>query len=364
MKTLRIGVVGFAHMHVLHLVDTFVELNDKATFTGLFDPPPDVPTLTNQSANRHQNIAAVAEKTGAAVLNSVDAVLGTRPDLVIVCCENARHAEVCSKILLAGVHVLVEKPMAVTMQQALAMQRAAYLGNAKLIVNWPSTWMPAVRTAERLVREGMIGRPFRFHYRNYSSLGPFTYGQSLTELEKSVEWWHRDAPGGGATMDYCCYGACLARWFLGEDPVAAFGLRANFGHQFSAADDYGAITAQFPGAVAIVEGSWTTVHPGTPNGPIVSGLSGTLVAEDDRVLVYKNYHSKEPPLIVPADPLPAERETIGKEVLHHLATGEPLHPTLDTQVNLGAMMVLDAGIRSSKSRKQELAGSAVYTIGE
>lgn len=364
MKRYKIGVVGFAHMHVLHLVDTFHELGDRVTFTGLYDLPPAVPTLTDQSANRHQNIRAVAEQTGAPVLGSVDAVLETEPDLVIVCCENARHAEVCSKILLRGIHVLVEKPMAPTMQQALAMERAAQLGNARLFINWPSTWMRAVRTAERLVREGAIGRPFRFHYRNYSSLGPFSYGQTLSDLEKSVEWWHRDGTGGGATMDYCCYGACLARWMLGCDPLAAYGVRANFAHQYSSADDYGTITAQFPDAVAIVEGSWSTVHPGVPNGPIISGHGGTLVTDDDEVRLFTQYHSDAPPIVVPADALPEGRDTIGKEVLHCLDTGDAPHPTLDLPVNLGAMKLLDAGIRSSKSGRLEQAGSATYTIGE
>ena len=366
MKQYKIGVVGFAHMHITHLVDTLFELADRVVFTGLYDPAPAVATLTDQGGNRHRNVAKIAEQTGAPVLDSIEAVLGTQPDLVVVCSENARHAEICSQILLRGIHVLVEKPMAPTMQQAYAMARAAQLGGARLFINWPSTWMPVVRTAERLVREGRIGKPFRFHYRNYSSLGPFSYGQTLTDREKSVEWWHQDFTGGGATMDYCCYGACLARWMLDSEPIAAYGVRANFAHQFSSGDDYGTITAQFPEAVAIVEGSWTTVHPGVPNGPIISGLEGTLVADTDadEVRLFNQYHGKDAPEAVAADPLPEGRETIGKEVIHCLDTGDAPHPTLDLPVNLGAMMLLDAGIRSAKSGMREQTGSAVYTIGE
>lgn len=364
MKTYKIGVIGFAHMHVLDLLKRFVEMRERVEFIGCYDLPPEVPTLTDQESNRYRNIERAIEMTGMPKLHSVSAIIKEKPDLVIVCTENARHSEVCSRLLLKGIHVLVEKPMAPTLAQALQMFRAAKLGKAELIVNWPSTWMPAVRTGQRLVQEGAIGKPFRFHYRNASSKGPFEYGQSLSPAEKAAEWWHQDFTGGGATMDYCCYGSCLARWYLGADPIAAYGVRANFAHQFSSADDYGTITASFPEAVAIVEGSWVTVHSGDSNGPIVMGLEGTLIVDDNQVRIFNKYHSNEPPVIIPADSFPGGRNTIAKEVLHHFDTGEALHPTLDTEVNLGAMMMLDAGIRASKSGKQELAGSNVYTIGE
>ncbi len=366
MKTYRVGVVGFAHMHVTSLVKDFHEMGERVRFIGCFDPEPEVPTLTDQHANRRQNVAAVVDRTGMPVLGSVDEVLGQNPDIVIVCCENAWHAKCASQILLRGVHVVLEKPMAATLAQAYAMVRASELGGARLIVNWPSTWFPAIRAAQRLVSEGAIGKPFRFQYRNFASGGPFSYGQTMTELEKSVEWWHRDGMGGGASLDYCCYGACLSRWFLGEDPIAAYGVRASFGHQFTAADDYGAITAKFPSAVAHIEGSWTTIHPGAPNGPIVCGLEGTIAVDQENqkeVRLFKTHRTSDAQ-IIPVAPLPEGRANIGQEVIHCLDTGDALHPTLDLPVNIGAMMVLDAGLRSSVTRKEESTGSRVYTIGE
>ena len=52
-----------------------------------------------------------------------------------------------------------------------------------------------------------------------------------------------------------------------------------------------------------------------------------------------------------------------KEVFSHFEKGTPLHPTLDMKVNLDAMVVLDAALRSARSGKLELAGSEVWTIG-
>ena len=63
------------------------------------------------------------------------------------------------------------------------------------------------------------------------------------------------------------------------------------------------------------------------------------------------------------DPLPEGRETLAREFIHHLETGEPLHPTLEMMQNLEAMAILDAGIRSAASGKMELVNNITWCIG-
>ena len=118
--------------------------------------------------------------------------------------------------------------MATSMTDALRMVYAANEGNATLAVNWPSTWSPGIRLAHELTAKGVVGKVFKFTYRNSDSHGPFSYGENLTDLEKSSEWWYDAGTGGGAFWDYCCYGSCLASWFIGRPVRAAYGLRANF----------------------------------------------------------------------------------------------------------------------------------------
>jgi hypothetical protein len=67
--------------------------------------------------------------------------------------------------------------------------------------------------------------------------------------------------------------------------------------------------------------------------------------------------------IYEGDPLPAGRDETPGELIHHLETGEPLHPTLDVALNLDAQAILDAGIRSAASGKQEPVDNAVWCIG-
>ncbi len=355
MKKYRIGVIGFAHMHINSLVKDFVDLGDKVEWVACADIKPLKPSISDKRSTRSNNIKNVMEMTGITSLyDDYKKLLDENSlDIAIVCCENAFHGEVVSDILSRGINVVVEKPMATSMTEALKIAHAARQSGAVLAVNWPSTWFPGVRLAHKLVSEGAVGKVFKFTYRNKDSQGPFSYGEQLSEQEMAAEWWYHAKSGGGAFWDYCCYGSCLASWFIGTPVRSAYGLRANFNSPFGDAEDYGTITAIFDNAVALIEGSWTTVNSGTPNGPVVFGLDGTLVTDGDEVRIYDKRHTSTPSAVYKAEPLPEDRNNIAKEFISHLENGTPLHPTLDMEVNLNAMMILDTGYRSSVSNKLE-----------
>jgi predicted dehydrogenase len=297
---------------------------------------------------------------------------------VIFCPENARHGEVAEAIASHGAHMVTEKPMSASLSDALRMARAAQANDVTLMVNWPTTWQPAVRTMKALIDEGTIGDVWEVKWRNGASMGPLSYGKggdAYTDLEKGTEWWHHTAPGGGALLDYCCYGACLSRWYLGQPAVAATAMRANLTSQYGDADDNAIITVRFPNALALLEATWTTWHVGVPTGPIAYGTRGTLVVNrrqmagrDRRVQVVEVYTSRNqgltgPDRLVEGEPLPEGRKTMAEEFIHHLETGDPLHPTLDMNQNLEVMAILDAGIRSANSGKVELINDATWCVG-
>ena len=361
---LRCAVIGFAHMHIVGLVEKFTA-TDAVEWAAFADLPAKKEPLSMQRDTRRFNLEAVKTHTGVdkTYTDYRQLLAENQIGLAICCGENARHSEVICELLSRGIHVVVEKPMATTMAGALAIADAARRSGAKVIVNWPSTWSPGIRLAQKAVADGVIGKPFRFHYRNGSSLGPFSYGQTLPDMEKGAEWWYDASLGGGAFWDYCCYGACLSSWLLDQAPVAAMALRANFTSPFGDAEDFATITVRYAGAISILEGSWATLASGVPAGPVIHGSEGTLVTMGDCVHIYKDRSGAEPTQILQAPPLPKGRANIGEEVLHHLQTGDALHPTLDLPVNLRAMMILDAGYRSSVSGKLETAADHHYGVG-
>jgi len=364
-KVYRLGVIGFAHMHVNSLIDGFSKLAN-VEWVACADTKPKVPSVSSQPSTRKANVERALTVTGIPKYyeDYRDMLANEDFDIVIFCPENARHGEVAEAIAATGTHMLTEKPMAASLSEALRMVRAARNFGVSLMVNWPTTWSPAVRKVQELIAAGEIGDVWEVKWRNGASLGPLAYGQEISDMEKGAEWWHQAGTGGGALLDYCCYGACLARWYLGEAAQAAQAIKANLASTYGDAEDNAVITVRFSSAIAILEGTWTTFHSGIPTGPVVYGSSGTIVIDNSRgICLYKDRGKSEPTAVLTGDPLPPGRSTPAEEFIHHLETSEPLHPTLDMPINVDAMAILDAGIRSAATGKLELVNSAHWCIG-
>ncbi len=375
----RLGAIGFAHMHVNTLLAEFARL-PNVRWVACADTVPEVPSLSAKPSSRKANLKLAQEVIGIPEVYADyrEMLDKERLDIVIFCPENARHGEVAEAIAARGVHMVTEKPMSATLADALRMVRACRANKVELMVNWPTTWSTAMRAMKRLLGEEVIGDVLEVKWRNGASMGPLSYttgADAFSDAEKGAEWWHRAAAGGGALLDYCCYGACLARYFIGEQAVAAYGLKANLISHYGDADDNAVITVRFPRAMAVLEGTWTTWNVGLPTGPVVYGSRGTLVlssrpgSEGGRptpvVEVYttRGHGPADPDQIVVGDPLPVGRATLAEEFIHHLETGEPLHPTLEMVFNLEVMAILDAGARSASSGKLEMVDSATWCIG-
>jgi predicted dehydrogenase len=278
--------------------------------------------------------------------------------------------EACAE---AGVNVCVEKPMAMSLSDSLRMARACHAAGTTMIVNWPLTWSASARKAKELIDAGTIGRVLEVKWRSGHTgpLGPGAAHAGVSETaapmsgpERGATWWHQTAAGGGAMLDYCCYGALVSRWYIGEQAIAAMGMRANLDSQWGDGDDNAAMIVRFPAAMALLEGSWTTWDHGVPTGPIVYGTTGTLVVESrdgERIVRLERGHGQT--TIYAPDPLPEGRTNVAEEFIYHLATGEPLHPTLEAGLNVEVMAILDAGVRSASSGKIELVDSAAWCIG-
>ena len=156
-EKLRLGVIGFAHMHINTLIDDFDRL-ENAEWVACADTPAKTPSISREFGTRHANIQRAMDHTGIKKFyqDYQEMLEAETFDLVLVCSENAQHADVIEAIAAKGAHIVVEKPMAGTLSDALRMVKAAERHDVKLIVNWPSTWSPAVRKAHELVSHSLI----------------------------------------------------------------------------------------------------------------------------------------------------------------------------------------------------------------
>ena len=361
-KTYRLGVIGFAHMHINELMRAFAAL-PNVQWVACADTNPALPELVTARFTRRWNLDHAHDDVGIpAVYRDYREMLEREHfDIVLFCPENARHAEVAEAIAAHGANMVTEKPMAASLDEARRMAEAARAAGVALMVNWPTTWSSAIRKAKQLLDGGAIGRLLELKWRG-GSMGPLSHGSThpgvdgsalpMSDEQKGSTWWHQKATGGGALLDYCCYGACLSRWYVGKPALAAFGLAANLNTPYGDADDNAVITVRFPNALAILEATWTTLDHGVPTGPILYGETGTMVVERgaDRQVVRLLQGRGHEPRLIEGDPLPKGRATLAQEFIHHLETGEPLHETLQVGFNLEAMAILDAGIRATETK--------------
>ena len=364
MKSYRVGVIGFAHMHVNELVDRFAATG-RSPIVACADTTPRMPSVTEVEGSRRANLKRTLALPSKPRLHGDyrELLASERLDIAIVCAENARHAEVVEAAAAHRVHVVTEKPMAARLDQAQAMESTAKRSGISLAINWPFAWQPEFRTLKKLVDDKAIGDLWQLKWRNPASLGPLAHGSLhpgdtvvsgiVSDAQKGAEWWHHADIGGGALLDYCCYGACLAAWLMPGAPTSVMGMTANLLSQYGDADDNAAILVRFPAGLSILEASWTTVHNGS--GPVLTlyGTKGTISIDGGEVRIYRESYAKAPSHIEKGEALPQRRATIAEEFLHHLETGEALHPLFDLPINLAAMAILDAGLRSAASGASE-----------
>lgn len=372
-KRYRVGIIGFAHMHVSYLAQHFGD-HPQVDWVACADTPhaPErrIAPFT-RDWNRQQIVAAQGiPKT----YDDYREMLRAEPlDIVIVTCENAHHAAVVEACAAAGVHVCVEKPMAGSLANGLRMVRACQAAGTTLVTNWPVTWSAQAHAAKQLLDQGKIGRVLEVKWRSGHTgpLGPSVRhpgveetAEEMTGAERGATWWHQAAAGGGALIDYCCYGALVSRWYVGEQATGVLGMRANLDSHWGDADDNAVLVVRYPQAMALIEGSWTTWSHGVATGPIVYGTEGTLVVDSYATPPeIRVHHSSGEITNHPAPALPAERDNVAKAMIHHLETGAPLHVTLQVPFNLEVMAILDAGIRAATSQKLELVNNATWQIG-
>ncbi len=374
MDKVRVGIIGFAHMHVTDVAAHYAE-HPQVQWVACADTVPYRPELRDAPYTRVWNMEHAIENLGVPKgYDDYEEMLDKENfDLIVVQSENAQHAAIVEACAARGVSCQVEKPMAHTLSDALRMVRATQAAGTELFINWPITWDPTARRAKELLDDGIIGRILELKWRagHTGPLGPGAMHAGVTETadamtgpERGATWWHQTDTGGGAMLDYCCYGAMVARWMIGVQAQAAIGLKANLDSHWGDADDNAAMIVRFPGAMALFEGSWTTWDHGVPTGPIVYGTQGTLVVErkgdKPQIRVERGHGNTE---IFEPGVLPEGREDVASEIVHHYATGEPIQRTMEMLFNLEAMAILDAGVRSAASGRIEAVDNATWCIG-
>jgi UDP-N-acetylglucosamine 3-dehydrogenase len=244
----KVGIVSFAHMHAHNYAAALGRLGGIAEFVGIAD----------EDGSRGR---AVAEQYGVPFIRDAGELLSVA-DAIIVCTENKDHARFTVEALDRGVHVLCEKPIATTIDDALRMINAAQDSDAQLRVAFPVRYLSSIRQAKKAVETGMIGRVLAVNATNHG---------------KMPDGWFLDleAAGGGAVMDHTVHVADLLRWILNTEVESVYAeIGATFGD--GQVDDSAILTLELAnGVFATVDPSWSRGDGYPTWGDVTMQITGT-----------------------------------------------------------------------------------------
>jgi predicted dehydrogenase len=165
------------------------------------------------------------------------------------------HRQVVEMCADRGITVMMEKPLAVNLEHARAMQAAAKKGGIQVLVNYETTWYPSNTEAYSMVHDQHAIGDIRKVVVHDGHRGPQEIGCSADFLG-----WLTDPVqnGGGALMDFGCYGADLITWLMdGKKPESVLAVTQQIKPEiYPKVEDEATILLTYPKAQGIIQASW------------------------------------------------------------------------------------------------------------
>ena len=333
---IRIAIIGLVHNHVAGFLPRVLKSED-VQLVGIVEPNQKL--VAPNAARYHLN-------TNLFFSTLTDLFAKTNVDVVATFTSTFDHRRVVEECALRGVHVMVEKPLAVNMEHANAIEAAAKKGGIQVLVNYETTWYAANQVAYEMVEQNAIGelRKVVIHdgHRGPKEIGcPPEFLQWLTDPVLN---------GGGALMDFGCYGADLMTWLMqGQRPTSVFAVTQQIKPEvYPKVEDEATIVLTYPRAQAIIQASWN--WPFNRKDMEIYGQTGQIIIpQRDRLRVRQG-------LIPESEITPAPLKRADADPLAYLTAvvrGE-IKPTglSALEVNMTVMEILDAARQSVATGKR------------
>jgi len=220
-----------------------------------------------------------AEQHGVTGYTDLDKMLADdRVDIINICTPSGAHRDAAVAAANAGKHVVVEKPLEITLQRCDDIINACRDNNVKLCTILPSRFSPANQALKAAIDSGKFGH--------------LTLGDTYVKWWRSQEYydsggwrgtWKLD--GGGSYMNQAIHNVDLIYWFMGEvESVSA--LTSTVAHERIEVEDVGVAALKFKnGALGTIEAT-TAAYPGLLKRTEIHGTKGSVVVEQDDVALW------------------------------------------------------------------------------
>lgn len=245
---MKIGILGCEHMHAASYVAEGKKLED-VEFVGIAE------------ADRKRG-ESFAKMYGLKYYEDYHKLLEEDIDTVIICSANSRHAAMAIDAANSKKHVIVEKPIATTIEDAQKMIASCKENGVKLMVALPVRYAPAILRAKQIVDSGRIGDIVAINGTNHGSMPGGWF------IDKKLS-------GGGAVIDHTIHVADIMHWMLNCDIKEVFAKMGTKIHDIDV-EDCGLLFMEFEnGTYATLDTSWNRPESFPTWGDVTMEIIGT-----------------------------------------------------------------------------------------
>lgn len=263
---MNIGIMSFAHIHATSYADAIKRI-PSATLTAIYDTD----SSRGQQASAMYDVPFFADITQ---------FLANPIDVVLVCSENVLHKEMVIAAAKAKKHILCEKPIATTLEDAEEMIAACEENGVKLSIAYPVRYSAPIRDLKQAI--------------DASELGDIVAIRSTNRGQNPGGWFiDEQLAGGGAVLDHTVHMVDIMRWYLNSEAVEVSAFANRYFTELDT-DDAGIMTIVFEnGVVASHDASWSRFPQFPTWGDVMIEVIGTKATRKVDVFNEKlNVYSK------------------------------------------------------------------------
>jgi predicted dehydrogenase len=338
----RMGIAGMTHDHVNGIL--YHPKHEGMVLVGFAEPNKELAMRQLKKANLPDSLW----------FPTLDALIAkTKPDAVCDFRSTFEHLETVEKCAPLKIHVMVEKPLAVNLQHAQKMATLAQKHGIQLITNYETTWYGSHHQAFDMIHKQAAIGEIRKVMVHDGHRGPREIGCS----EEFLAWLTDPLKnGGGAIMDFGCYGADLMTWLMkGERPLSVMAIaQTNKPDVYPKVDDEATIIVQYPKAQAIFQASWN--WPFDRKDTEIYGQNGYIFANGNPEMTVRigerNKAKVEKIAVTPLKTPYNDAFTYFAAVVR--GTINPENDLGSLKINMVAMEILEAAVKSAKTKKAVL----------
>lgn len=337
-EPVRIGVAGLSHAHVMWLLRSLDRTDVQVV--GIAEPNRDLAQRYAKQFGFDTNL----------VFQSLEEMLDqTHPEGVVTFTSIYEHLAVVEACAPRGIHVMVEKPLAVSAEHAKKMIALSRKHGTLLLTNYETSWYPSNYEGYNMIQSGQLGA-----LRKIMVYDGHT-GPREIRVNKEFLNWLTDPVlnGGGAVTDFGCYGADLITWMLkGERPLSVYASLKQYKPDiYPKVDDDATIILSYPHMEGIILASWN--WPFSRKDMHVYGTTGYALIDDKETIRYR-LEKKSPELV---KTVPPEKAPFADPFAFFAAAvrGETELSATDLsspELNLTVVEILEAAKESNRTGKQ------------